>query len=131
VHDVLQSTEAEALHDPLQLASSWPAQAASNDTGVHFAVQPPDVSTLHCAEALTLMLPHDSNPACATRGAKNVKAVAAIEAARKRCEEVIGTISGEKSLPPVGRPSGWPYAKRTCIEPYWHEIIELCAHLRQ
>jgi hypothetical protein len=63
VHDVLQSTLADALHCPLHCTSSLPAQAASNVSGVHCAVHPPCVSTLHCASARTSMLPHDSRPA--------------------------------------------------------------------
>jgi hypothetical protein len=102
VHDALQSTDALALQLPLHDAWSWAAQAASKLMGVHFAVQPPDVSTVHCAFARTSMFPQDSIPAWATRGAKKRKEAAPSpsEMARSRFfVEVMGKIlqGGDKS----------------------------------
>jgi hypothetical protein len=58
LQDASQSTLALAVHWPLHCVSSFAAQATSKLTGVHWAVHPPCVSTLHCASAETLMLPH-------------------------------------------------------------------------
>jgi hypothetical protein len=62
-HEPVQAASMEPVHWPSQLTTALPSHAAWKLTGVHFAVQPPDVSTVHLASALTLMFPHDSSPA--------------------------------------------------------------------
>jgi hypothetical protein len=59
VQVALQFTSADAVHVPLHDASSCAEHAASKLMGVHLAVQPPDVSSVHEAFACTSMLPHE------------------------------------------------------------------------
>jgi hypothetical protein len=54
-HDTL----ALALQFPLQLASSCAWHWTSTLTGVHWAVQPPEVSIVHVSVPLKSMFPHD------------------------------------------------------------------------
>jgi hypothetical protein len=62
-HDAVHVASAVAVHCPLQLTSSFPAQAASIEMGVHMAVQPPDVSTVQVSSARTSIFPHAPMPA--------------------------------------------------------------------
>jgi hypothetical protein len=82
----VQFTSAEAMQLPLQLASSCAAHAAWKLTGVHCAVQPPDVWSWQFAFACTSMLPHDERmSARAVAGVATMNApTARTKAAMKR-----------------------------------------------
>ena len=88
----LQEALAEPVQPPLQETSSWAAQEAWKFIGVQFAVQPPEVSSVHCALAWTSMLPHDDRmSARATLGVNaNTSAAKAKTGARTNRRSIIG-----------------------------------------
>jgi hypothetical protein len=76
-HCVVQLALIDAVHWPLQLASSCAEHCTSTLTGVHCAVHPPDVSTVQVSSPEKSMLPHDAmTVARALPGAKATRAPA-------------------------------------------------------
>jgi hypothetical protein len=76
-----------AVQPPAHEASSWPRQAASKLTGVHFALQSTPTSALHVASAWTSMFPQASIPARA--GEVMSGAASAATRAKERYERYI------------------------------------------
>ncbi len=86
---VLHDAVAVAVHPPLHDAWSCAEHEAWKLMGVHCAVHPPEVSSVHCALAWTSMFPHeDRMSARAARGtdpsANAARARTEVETRRRR-----------------------------------------------
>jgi hypothetical protein len=74
-HDAVQLASMFTLHWPLQLASSCAEHCTSTLMGVHCAVHPPDVSSVHVSVPLKSMFPHsEMTVAPAVAGEKTTNA---------------------------------------------------------
>jgi hypothetical protein len=98
VQVVSQSALAVALHLPSHCVSSFAEQASSKLIGVHCALQPPCVSILHCASALTLMLLH----ALRSARASFANIMSAAPAKEGRIHESLFTVAVVATAAPLG-----------------------------
>jgi hypothetical protein len=83
-HDPVHDALAVTLQLPLQLACNLAEQATWKFTGLHCAVQPPCVTTVHCASAGSVMFPHGARSARAGSAVQVTKEKAASEARKGR-----------------------------------------------
>ncbi len=67
VHEPVQLTSGFTVHWPVHVACSFAEHAALKCTGVHWAVQPPDVTSVQLALAFTSMSPQGERSAASAR----------------------------------------------------------------